>query len=148
MNSYNSFITDDESYKFILVNSVKNLKYVQVLNSKLINSGRAVAHLMNFKKYAEIDLAECFFNSIMISLEEIDDDWNKNIFLLSNNLIKKQFQIQKWLDFEKQISIFEEYANFYIFTNENVEFDHPQIKIFNLEEVENKIVQILNEELI
>lgn len=147
MIGYNSFITDDISYRSILVNSVKNLSHVQVLNSKLTNSGRAVGHLMNLKKYSELDMAECFSDSVLISLEDIDDDWNKNIFLISNNLKKSQIKIQQVLDFEEQISIFEEYANFYIFTDEEIEFNHPNVEIFALKEVESKISQILKEDV-
>jgi len=146
MNSYNSFITDNEAYRHILVNIVKNLSHIQVLNSKLVTSGRAVAHLMNFKNYKNLNIGECFFDSVMISLEEIDDDWPKNIFVISDNLKKNQSQIQQWLNFEKQMCVFEDYANFYIFTNENVKFDHPRLKVFDLSDSEDEIYKILKEE--
>ena len=95
MNSYNSFITDNEAYRHILVNIVKNLKHVQVLNSKLVTSGRAVAHLMNFKNYENLNIGECFFDSVMISLEEIDKTKYRYLDSISFVLKKNIFMYLK-----------------------------------------------------
>lgn len=141
---YLSFITDQKSKKSDIIEIIKNIESgIHICSAeKTLTSGQAVGFLSNLN-LSNINLAKCLENSTKLSLQQ-DEDCKKFIFLITDNFTDiLNYNIQKCLNLDKKLNLFENFCNFYFVTSKEILFDHPSLNIIkNLSEIDFK--KILN----